>query len=1023
MKSLKSLKRKYQLPLWPLFLLWLMASSFSYAQESTITGTVTDGGGQPLPGANVLVKGTTMGTQTDFDGNFTISASSDAILVFSYLGFTSQEVAVNGRSSINLSMIEDASQLDEVVIVGYGTQKKSDLTGSVGQINGDDINKFTTGNATSALQGRVAGVRIDTNGGAPGAQANVTIRGISTLSNAGPLYVVDGLLTGGIQNLNPADIESISVLKDASASAIYGQRAANGVIIVTTKKGKSGEIAVDVDFNAGFAQVINQLEFANARQYADIRNAANDNDGQPRAPANDTQFNPNIDTEIHDASLRSGPQYNANIRVSGGSENGSYSISTGRFKADGIVKASGLERNTFRVNTSFKKGRFKLEQNLNLSQTKTQTNPYFNRERDHIPTAPIWTTNPLFDGGFTATADPTGGIGFHGVEDVINSLGLAELEERLNTLNAVQGNIIASFELFDGLVYKLNAGIDYGDRNEFRFRPTYFFANSNGGRNFINELDERNTRGLTTLVENTLNYNKEFGKHTLGLLAGYTEQKTNTRQLGIVATNFPSNDIRVANAAENIQQAPSFETIAALRSWIGRVNYSFDNKYSLTGTIRRDGSSLFTNELRFGTFYSAGFAWSIINEAFMEDQSFFDALKLRMSYGETGSNNIDPYSISPVLNTNSQFIDSDGNRVQGFAITNGTNADLQWETTTTTNIGLDMAFMENRLQLTADYFVRNSRDILVGLTPSTFLGFGNQVPQNAADIQNKGLEFLVNYNTQIGDLRLGLSANFTTVKNELISFGNEDQAPIIGGDFTSNGNRSMTRTEPGRSIAEFYAYKVLGIYQTDAEATADGRVDAVAGDLRFQDTNGDGELNDEDKVYLGSSAPKFEYGFNVDLGYKNWDLAMFFDGVSGNKVVNGNKWRFTFDTTSNYYPEVLNAWTPSNTNTTVPRATLLDTGGNGRPSDYLLENGSYFRLRNTQIGYSFPEKTTSFLKLSRLRLYASTEFLFTATEYTGFYPEIGRGNRGNNVSIFNQGVDEAAYPRPRTFQFGAQISF
>ncbi|MFS4466663.1 SusC/RagA family TonB-linked outer membrane protein [Maribacter sp. 2210JD10-5] len=994
-----------------------------HAQDITISGNVTDDQNQPLPGANVLIKGTTNGTQTDFDGNYTINAPSGATLVVSYIGFTNQEVAVDGRTTINISLTEDASLLDEVVVVGYGSQRKTDLTGAVGQVDGDELGKFTTNDVTQSIQGRVAGVQIDTDGGGAGAGAFVTIRGSGTLSDAQPLYVVDGLFVGGIDNLNPADIESISVLKDASAAAIYGQRAANGVVIVTTKKGKKGKLTIDFEASAGFDQIINQLEFANARQYADIRNAANDNDGQPRAPANDTQFNPNIDTEIQDQTLRSGPRSNFNLRLSGGGENSAYSVSANRFDRKGILKTDEFERSGLRVNSSFEKGRVRFEQNLNLTQTVNKPNPYFNQERDHIPTAPIFTSNPIFEGGFAGSATSDGSLGFHGIEDVINSLGLAELEERRITTNQLQANAIITVDILDGLSYKLNAGINYFNRNNFEFTPTYFFAASNNGQNPINELDEENTNFLSTLIENTLNYNKDFGKHTVGLLAGFTEQRDELRSLGVVAQNFPSNDIRVASAAEDLQQATSEEIRSALRSWIGRVNYSYDSRYSFTGTIRRDGSSLFRSDLRFGNFVSAAVAWNVINESFMEKQELFDNLKFRLSYGELGSSNVDAYSFAPILNTNSSFITGSGSgRATGFAQTAGVNSELQWETTTTTNIGLEAAFLDNKLQITADYFTKESADIIAPLPPSNFLGFGNAVPSNAATIENNGFEFLANYFAQAGELNLNISANFSTIKNEVTSLG-EGVSPIRGGDFTSNGDRRITRTEAGHPVGAFHGWKVIGIYQSDQEAIDDGRTDAVAGDLRFLDVDDDGDLDDDDRIFLGQSQPKFTYGFNIDANYKNWDMTLFFNGVSGNTIANASKWRFTFDTTSNYLPELLNAWTPTNTDTNIPRATLLDTGVNGRPSDYFLEDGDYFRLRNLQLGYTLPENTLSFLGVSRARLFFSATNLFTITGYTGYYPESGRSFRGNNVQLFNAGVDDANVPIPRTYNWGVQVSF
>jgi len=1005
------------------FLLFILCFTGLQAQEITVTGKVTDETNVPMVGVNVIIKGTAKGITTDFDGNYAINTDNGTTLVFSYLNYVSKEVVVSGKTIINIQLIPDMESLEQVVVIGYGSVKKSDLTGAVGTLDGNDINTIASGNVTQSIQGRVAGVRVEQNGGAPGADAFVTIRGSGTLSDAGPLYVVDGLLTGSISFLNPDDIEKLSVLKDASAAAIYGSRAANGVIIITTKKGKKGKgITVDFDTNYGVQNRIRLLDLANARQYADIRNAANDNDGSPRALANDAEFNPNIDTSIEKASLRTASIFNTNLRISGGGENATYSVSANHLDQEGIVKQSNIERNTFRVNTSYQKGRLKLEENLGLTRTIDRPNPYFNIERDHIPTAPIFSNSDVFEGGFAGTADPDGALAFHGVEDVINSLGLATLEERKVTRDGIIGNVIGSYELFKGLTYKLNLGLNYSNTNNFRFTPTYFFASSSNGQNNINELRETNTNFFSTLIENTLEYKTSIKDHSFTLLGGYTEQKSSTRSLGIVAQNFPSNDIQVASAAEDLQEAPSRQTVSSIRSFFGRLNYNYNDRYLLTATIRRDGSSLFRKDLRWGTFTSFALGWNIINESFMKNQTIFHDLKLRGSYGKIGSNNIQPYLIVPELRSNSGFIFG-GNVVSGSAIVSSFNPDLIWETTTTTNIGLEAAFLQNELYATVDYFIKESADVLVLTTPiSAINGLGAGAPTNAATIENKGVEVSVGYRNTFGEFNLDISGNISFLDNEVISLGN-GVASIDGGSFTSNSVRNITRTEPGMPLGAFYGYKVLGIYQTDAEAIADGRTNAVAGDIRFEDTNNDGILDDDDRVFLGSPIPDFEYGLNISASYKNWDISMFFNGVQGNEIVNGSRWRFTFDTTSNYLAEVTNAWTPTNTNTSIPRATLLDVAQNGRNSDYFIEDGSYFRLRNLQVGYSLPEQVVSSIHASKIRIYLAAQNVFTITDYTGYYPEVGRNQRGNQIRLFNAGVDERAYPVARMFQMGVQASF
>ncbi|WP_137403652.1 SusC/RagA family TonB-linked outer membrane protein [Echinicola rosea] len=1017
MKVLVARKSKLLLCM-PIYFIALL----SYGQSQKISGKVTSSAdGQPLPIVNILEKGTSNGAVADMDGSYTIEVSGpEAVLVFSSIGFLKKEITVGNQTTIDVALEEDVKSLDEVVVIGYGSQKKSDLTGSVGTVSSEEINKYTNADATQAIQGRVPGVRVDANGGTPGANSIVTIRGTGTMSDSGPLYVIDGMLTNSMDMLNPADIESVSVLKDASASAIYGSRAANGVIIVTTKKGSKGEIKVDTDFSYGWQKAVNTIDWANAREYAAIRNMANDNDGTPRAPANDSQFDPTIDSDIQAANLRVAPIFNGNVRVSGGGENATYSISANHLDQVGIVEESDYTRTNIRANSTFTKGRFKLEETIGLTRTVNNPNNYFNQERDLLPTIPIYDE----EGNFTASSMPDGGTSIYGVGNITNSLGLATVEDRTITRNSVLGNIAASFEIIEGLTYKLNLGLDQYSQNNYTFTPTFFFNATLLGRQDFAELRESNTNFLSTLAENTLNFSRVFGDHSLNLLAGYTTQKTHSRSLGIVATGFPNNDVRVASAAENRAQAPSRDITTGLRSYFGRVNYSYDSRYLLTATIRRDGSSLFREDLRWGTFPSVALGWNISEEDFMEDITFLSDLKIRASYGELGSNNVAAYSIDPEMNLFSEAILGEGqNRVPGTSITKPVNRDIRWETTKTTDIGLEFSMLNNRLQFTMDYFNKKSEDILLSITVPRYTGLDGRVPSNVATIQNRGFEFSSVYNQVLGDVNLSLAANFTVLDNEVTALGIPD--PIFGGGYSSNG-LSATLTDVGQPVASFFGYKVLGIYQSDDQAAQDGRTDgAGAGDLRFQDTNGDGALTEDDRVFLGSSIPNFEYGFNVNASWKNFDFSMFFNGVSGNKILNGNRYRGYFDTEGNYLADAQNAWTPENTDTDVPRMSLLDLGFNRRMSDYVLESGAYFRLRNLQIGYTLPEVLTEKLKIQRLRVYTSLQNVFTITNYTGYYPIVGRGNRdrGSDQNIFNQGVDESAYPTPRTYQFGLQISF
>lgn len=1022
MKMFKKIQLKCPSRILLFAFLWLAAFAVSHAQDVSISGTITDETGEPLAGANVLVKGTTNGTQTDFDGNYTINADSNATLVISYIGFTTIEENIAGRTSINLTLGEDASQLEEVVVIGYGTQKKSDVTGAVATVDAESIEKFTFTDASQALQGQLAGVSVQSNGGAPGAGSDIVIRGIGTFSNNGPLFVIDGVITGNMSSLNPSDIESVSVLKDASALAIYGSRAANGVVIVNTKKGTRGKLSIDLNTSYGVATVIRELDWANNRQYADIVNRANDNDGNARFPANDAQFDPSYGSDLYGESVQTASIHDTNLRLSGGGENTLMSLSLNHFDQEGVIKHSDFQRTTARFNGSFTKGNFRLESTIGLTRTVNNPNPYFNKERNLLPTINLrnsageFSASDLQDRGIDAALGA-----FYGPGTIVNELGIAALEDRTVTRNTVLGNLAASYEIFDGLTYKLSLGIESYANNNYRFSPAERVIFDGSNRAF-SELSETNENFLSTLVENTLNYKKVFGNHAIDLLGGFTEQVNDVRSLGVNAINFPSNDIRVAAAGE-VQNTPSFQGTDAIQSYFGRLNYTFADRYVITGTLRRDGSSLFKEGLKWGSFPSAAVAWNISNEPFMKNVESITNIKLRAGYGEIGSNNVGRYATDPVLNLFSEYIlGVNQTRVTGYSITNSVNPDLTWETTKTTNVGLEFNTLNDRLSITMDYFKKDTEDILVSTPLSFITGTGNAVPANRGSITNSGFEFLANYRNQISDdFSLNATFNFSTLNNEVTSIG--DGSPIRSGSFTSNTIFS-TRTDVGEAIGSFYGYTVDGIYQTDEEATAanDQPGNPVAGDFKFKDIDGDGDIDEDDQTYIGNPAPDFEYGLNLSAEYKDWDLSLFFNGVSGNEILNGTKYRGYFDFNGNYLADALNGWTPSNTNTDIPRNTQADPGFNRRMSTFYLEDGSYFRLKNAQVGYSVPEEILDKIKLAKLRLYVSAINLFTISDYEGYYPEVGRNNRGGR-GVFTRGVDEGSYPTPRTFQLGLQVSF
>lgn len=983
--------------------------------QQQITGTVLDDTGVPLPGVNVLLQGTTKGTQTDFDGKYSIDASSGDALVFSYIGMKSQSVTIGNSNVVNVTMEVDAASLDEVVVIGYGTQKETLLTGSVGIIKNEEIKKVSYANSAGVLQGRVAGVKVETNGGAPGAGVNVVIRGTGSFGNDQPLYVVDGNIVGSMSFLNPNDIESISVLKDASSAAIYGSRASNGVVLITTKKGSIGDVQINLETKVGYQTPTKYLDFLNAREYADWHNMARDNDGDARAVPNDTGFNPNIDTDWQDLSLNPALYKEYNLNVSGGSKNARFYVSGQVLDQQGVVVDSDFKRYNVTANTSFNKGIFSMTQSLLLSREENNPNNFFIREGAVPPTIPVYDENN--EGGF-AGLDPN----LHGLARGINWYGRAILHDNLRTTDRLVGSIQPQFKLSKNLTYKMNLGLDYSLFHNYAFQPTFFQSTSQEASETIARLDENYVRSISSLMENTLEYSKTFGKHGVTLLAGFTTQSIKARSAGGVGTNFIFNDFRVLDAADdNTDNTTGNLQENSLTSYLGRVDYDYDGKYILSATIRRDGSSRFKEDNRWGVFPSGSLGWRVSEENFFPQDGFVSNLKLRGSYGLLGSQNVGNYVTSSVLNT-SNFYNLGGLVYGGSIVTNLANPDLKWETTTIQNYGFDTEFLNGKITFSAEYFKKRSEDILVSVPIPLSGGLGASLPSNAATIDNKGFEFGGSFrHVSMNGVNFDITLNFNTLENEVIALG-DGVNPITGGGYTQGGYQA-TRTDVGQPVASFYGLKTEGVYQTQAEITADGRANAVLGDMNFVDLDGDGDIDDDDQTYLGNPIPDFEYSLAFNMDYKNFDLSLFIQGVEGNELWNGKRYHYVLDGTRGIKTtEALDAWTPQNTNTIVPRATIRDLALNKRPSDYLVEDGSYLRLKTLQVGYTLPNDFTEKFYVTNLRFYVSGQNLLTLTDYKGYDPELGRPLDGDG-GLFDGGVDRRAYPNNKNFLFGVQIGF
>jgi len=981
----------------------IVISRDEYVLPPQVTkGKVTDEQNSPLSGASV--QGRQRSVSTDSKGEFEISTVQGDTLTVSFIGYETQQVVVLDQSDLKIALKPSIGSLNNIVVIGYGTQKKRDLTGAVASIKGDELKNVTAGDASALLQGKAAGVVVQNSGGAPGQAPAVVIRGSGTFGNDQPLYVIDGMIASSMAFVNPNDIASIEVLKDASAAAIYGSRAANGVVLVTTKNGTSGEIKINFSAKYGSQSPTHKLKFLNARQYADWNNQAHDNDGTPRGPLNDSLFNPNINTDWQSLSLGTDPLADYNLSVSGGGQYSKFFISGEYFDQKGIVVDSWFKRYALRANSSFTKGKFKLTEALSVSRSVNNPNTYFGRERGELPIMPVYDSTKI--GGF-AGLEPAAA----GVPRIINWYGRAILDDNLFTTDQALGNLGLEYEIIKGLKYKLNVGIDYSVYHAYDYSPKFFMSTSQEASQDQSTLNESFTRSLTTLVEHTLNYNTSFGNHHLEVLAGYTAQKGNARSVGANADTYASDLLRVVNAASNRLANGSLQE-ATLQSILGRISYNYQSKYLLTATLRRDGSSKFlypTNT--YGNYPSFSVGWRPTEESFFPKNSIISDLKIRGSYGTLGSQNIANYITTSTLNINTGYYFAGGVQ-NGVGLTSFANPDIKWESSRTTDIGADISLLKNKVLITADYFNRRSYDILASIPIPIYGGAGSSLTKNAASVSNKGFELSVTYNhqpTSKDDIRYSITGIFTTIKNTVTALG-DGVSPIIGGGFTQE-SLTATRTDVGHPIGSFWGYQVLGIYQTADEVAKDGRTDARPGDFKFS----------KEPTWLGSPFPKFDYGLTFSASWKNFDVNMFWQGVSGNKVWNAKRaWQYTFDYGSNKVTDVLRAWTPQNTNTDIARASFIDPANNKRSSSFYVENGSYLRLKSLSIGYNLPATVIKRLKITNARFYVSAQNLLTFTGYRGYDPEVGRSDL---TGLFSVGVDVSAYPQAKMISAGIDLSF
>ncbi len=1014
-------------------------------KEIQVSGRVTDEASNPIPGANIIIKGTTRGTSTDSDGKFSINVPDEnAVLVVSFIGFISQEVPVGTRTEINIALISDIQQLSEVVVVGYGTQKKASVTGAISSVSSEAISAQPVVNVSQALQGRVAGVTV-VNNGAPGAAPIIRIRGIGTINNAGPLFVVDGFPTSNLNSFNPRDIASVDVLKDASAAAIYGSRAANGVVLITTKRGANNQkLSVNFDSYYGVEQPWRKLDLLNTEQYIDYATELMTNADiykqETKAPTDPdvvigSSIPPRIsegglDQPIHsqtsqtfrqtntdwqDEMFRTGRIQQHKVELSGGAAVSKLFASAGYFEQEGIMLGTGYKRGDARFNSDHN-----VSKRVSVGQTfyiafdeqKIEQQSGGRTQLQHMirssPYFPVY--NPDNYGGF---------FGSQGVDgsDPENPVRIAMQEKQNQQQLKFLGNAYVDVEIFDFLNYRFQGGVDYVNYTQRVHQPAYNTGAGGYSSRPAALLNQNRQNFTSVLLTNQLTFNKTFGKHFVNAILVAEQQTTNFSQISGAGENPLSNDVEEPVALSKTSFSGG-RSQSALISYIVRANYEFANRYLIGASFRRDGSSRFSENNRWGNFPAVSVGWRISEEAFMASNSAISDLKLRASYGVTGNNQSGNYAWISTISGNQiyQFDRSGGTSSTGYTIRALANPNLSWESTYMTNVGLDVGILNGQFTLSAEYFNNRTTDMIIQRPIPLSYGYDTAPFDNVGEVENKGFELELGYMKSEGPLTFNVSGNLAVVRNNVLSLGDEGTTISQGAWYGDN----LTNTEVGQPIGYFNGYVVDGLFQAGESSPL--QPNARPGDIRFKDINGDGALNSDDKTNIGHFLPDFSYGLNFSANWRGFDAMLFLQGVSGNEIYSVVKYDLEGMTRLfNSGSAVLNRWTPENTNTTVPRAVSSDPNQNARASDRFVEDGSYFRIKNLTIGYNVPAALMR-NAVAKLRIYVTSQNLLTATKYkSGYDPEIG--NRNASTNGLTQGIDYGQFPQARSLIVGVQLGF
>lgn len=1003
---------------YPVLLVFLLVISISqiFGQTVTVTGKVlaADQDG-PIPGATVVIMGTTRGTSTNLDGEYSISASPSDILIFSFIGYEKTEIAVGDQTIIDVVLNVETTNIDEIVVIGYGTVKKSDLTGAVSSVKAADLTKITSISPEQSLQGKVAGVQVTSLSGAPGAIPVIRVRGVGTFNDSSPIFVVDGTILNDISFLNSSDIASMEVLKDASATAIYGSRGANGVIIISTKSGTIGAGKPVFDFVSeyGIQKLTKKIDLLSGREFAIISNEI--------SPGSYNNVDAVPNTDWQDLVFHTAPMQNHQLSVSGGNENSKYYVGIGLFKQEGIIDKSSYERFTLKLNNSYlltKKITF--GNNLTIAPYKQQNAPNV--------TYSVYRAQPVLEPYY---ADGSYAV----VYNVGNPLADLDYSNDFNSGIRGVGNLYTDIELLKNLKFRSSFGVDAAYHKPLSFTPVYTIYNPDGTpsqqQNVLNDLHKERNETLNWLWENTVSYFREIGKSNIDLVAGYTMQESSSEFLKLTANNIIRDDpdfwyikpayildeANLVNTINKIENDVYDDQNYSMISYLFRANYTYDGKYILTSTFRRDGSSKFKKENQYGNFPSFAAGWNVGRESFMDNIELISNLKLRASWGMIGNEKVNYTSRYALVQSNlSAIFGQNPGENSSASYGKSGNENLSWETTTQTDVGLEIGFLNNRLTGEFDYYNRVTDDILIDLSTPGYLGNGQGqlITYNAAKVLNYGFEFNINWREKRGDLNYSIGFLGSTIHNEVLEVGGSSgiDSVLIGGAL-GNGI-PVTQSRIGLPIGAFFGYKTDGIFQSvDELAAYPHSSSAGIGDLRFVDVYDDDKINGQDRTYIGSPIPKFIFGFNFSADYKGIDFSVDIQGQTGNKIFNGKE--VVRPDPYNFEKHVFDRWTGPGSSTTEPRPSW--GGYNYIPSDRFIQDGSFIRLRNVILGYTLPASVSEKLYIARLRVYIKGSNLLTLTKYTGYTPEIGSSDELSN------GIDDGKYPVTTVYSFGVNLTF